>query len=98
MKVWVKVYRSGNTTLVAACDENLLGKKLKFGNTILEIGEFYHGELVEVEEALKLIEEADTANLFGRAIVEACIEKGIVSKEGVLEIEGTPHAQIYSIY
>ncbi len=98
MKVWIKIQRvtqgAKEEIVVAICDEELLGKK--FGN--FKISEhFFKGELVEIETAIKSLENATIANLVGRDIVTKAIEEGIVKKEEIKEINGIPHAQIFTI-
>ncbi|RKX44236.1 MAG: DUF424 domain-containing protein [Thermotogae bacterium] len=95
MKIYVKVYRVQGEVLVAACDEELLGKTFREGELKLEVKErFYKGELREVEELESLLEEATIANLTGERCIKKAIELGYVDKERVLYIQGVPHAQM----
>lgn len=95
MKIYVKVYRVQGEVLVAACDEELLGKTFREGELKLEVKErFYKGELREVEDLKFLLEEATIANLTGERCVSKAIELGYVNPERVLKIQGVPHAQM----
>jgi len=95
MKIYVKVYRVQGEVLVAACDEELLGKTFREGELKLEVKErFYKGELREVEDLKSLLEEATIANLTGERCVSKAIELGYVDPERVLKIQGVPHAQM----
>ncbi|USS41766.1 DUF424 domain-containing protein [Thermococcus aggregans] len=95
MKIYVKVYRVQGEVLVAACDEELLGKTFREGELKLEVKErFYKGELREVEDLKSLLEEATIANLTGERCVSKAIELGYVDPKRVLRIQGVPHAQM----
>ena len=98
MKFWLKVQNvnreSRSETIVGICDEDLLGKK----KGCLNISEyFFKGELVEIKDALKKLETATIANIIGKNITSAALEKGIISKDGIKEIEGIPQSQIFSM-
>ncbi len=93
--IYIKVYRVQGEVLLAACDEELLGKTFKEGELKLEVKErFYKGELVEESALEGLLEEATIANLTGQRCVSKAIELGYVDEERVLRIEGVPHAQM----
>ncbi len=95
MKIYVKIYRIQGEVLLAACDEELLGKTFREGELKLEVKErFYGGELREVEDLGGLLAEATIANLVGERCVSKAIELGYVDSERVLYIEGIPHAQM----
>ncbi len=93
----VKVMSVGEERIVSICDEELMGRvliderrRIKF-----RIDEpFYGGDLVELDEALEAIAASTQANLVGNRIVEAAIERGLVPREGVIEIAGVKHVQI----
>ncbi|MDK2869120.1 MAG: uncharacterized protein PWP39_355 [Pyrococcus sp.] len=94
-RMYVKVYRIQGEVLVAACDEELLGKTFREGELKLEVKErFYKGELMDVEELGRLLEEATIANLTGEKVVKKAIELGYIDENRVLRIQGVPHAQM----
>ena len=41
--MYLKIYKNGEHVLIAACDKEVLGKKLKHGNTIVEISKAFYG-------------------------------------------------------
>lgn len=95
MRIYVKVYRVQGEILLAACDEELIGKTFREGELKLEVKErFYKGELRDVKDLEKLLEEATIANLVGKRCVGKAIELGYVDKNRVLHIQGVPHAQM----
>ncbi len=93
--IYVKVYRVRGEVLLAACDEELLGRTLREGELKLEVKEsFYGGELVEEEALADLLMSATIANLVGSRCVGRAVELGYVDEGRVLNIEGVPHAQV----
>ena len=95
MEVYAKLSKCGKHVLLAACDEELLGKTLKDGKIVFKVGkEFYKGSKMPVDEAIELMEESTVVNLVGANIVNKAIEHGMVHPEAVLNICGVPHAQI----
>ena len=92
--IYVKVYRRGAEVLVAACDEDLLGRKFREGDLVLWAKEsFYGGDRVTRGELVALLRSCTIANLLGEEAVEAGIEAGIVDEENVIVVQGVPHAQ-----
>ncbi|HYM38967.1 MAG TPA: DUF424 family protein [Thermoplasmata archaeon] len=93
MPIRMRVYTQGKETLVAAADEDLLGKTFREGKFKIEVGKFYQGERATEEELLAHLRLATIGNFVGRETVEAAKKGGYVSDEGVLWIDGVPHAQ-----
>lgn len=94
-RVWVKVHRQAGRVLVAICDADLLGKELKHGKLTICVSEhFYRGFQTSIEEALELAEDADSANLMGKRIVEAAVRRGLVHREAVTEFDSVLHVLI----
>jgi uncharacterized protein len=94
--MYLKIYKNGGHVLVAACDKELLGKKLKHGSTVVEIRrDFYEGERVSEEELQRALQEATTANLFGEKTVKCAIDCGIIDSNSVIFIDCVPHAQVF---
>jgi len=94
--IYVKIHK-GPSTVVAICDENLIGKKFKEGKLVLKVSEhFFKGEKMSKEEVVKLLKNADNLDIVGKECVELAVEIGVIKKESVIEIEGVPHAQAIS--
>ncbi len=97
--IYVKIYRVQGEVLLAACDEELLGKTFREGEIKLEVRErFYKGELVEEDKLEFLLKEATVANLTGKRCVSKAIELGYVDPERVLRVQGVPHAQMARMF
>ena len=96
--VYLNTFKNPQQTLVAVCDENLLGLTFREGKLKLEVKpDFYKGVSTSVEKALKAIDSADVANLVGDSIVDAAVREGLVDATAVLRIDGVPHVQIVRI-
>lgn len=93
--ICVKLYRHGPEVLVAASDEEILGKTFKSGELRLQISEsFYKGESGGEELLVNRLEMATIANLVGEKTLEIAVRRGFVDKECVIVIGGVPHAQM----
>ena len=91
----VKVHKTQEgKKIVAVCDEELIGKKLKEKNIQLDLSsEFYNGEKKSEEDILKLFDEAYIVNLVGENAVNLGKKAGIVLEENVLYVHKIPHVQ-----
>jgi hypothetical protein len=93
--IWIKVYTTQGEILLAACDDNLLGKTFEEGELQLAVSKsFYGGEKVSHELFIKQLKIATIINLVGREVVKIASKMGMINEECVLEIDGVPHAQI----
>lgn len=96
--MYLKIYKNGEHVLVAACDREVLGRTLKYGNTVVEINRvFYEGEHVSGEKLQEALQEATTANLFGEKTIECSIKYGLIDPDSVMIIDNVPHAQIFRV-
>lgn len=99
-RFWVKVHISGGRdTVVAVCDEHLLGKSLKTKDNV-EVAidrSFYGGALVQENDISKSLKKGTILNLFGNQIVEKTAELGLVNPKAAIKIGGQLHVQIINI-
>lgn len=91
---YVKIHKKNENRIVSICDKDLLGKTFEEGNRILEVNDFYKGELIDKEEVKKYLCE-DTLNLVGKNIISLALELEIINKESIVIIKGIPHAQVF---
>ena len=93
--VYLKTFTADKRTMVACCDEDLIGKTFREGRLRLSLEQGFYGDTVwAVGEALVLLDKADIMNLVGKTIIDAAIEKGIVHPAAVIVISGIPHVQV----
>ena len=91
----IKSYRD----VVAVCDKELIGKKFEEGISQLDVKEnFFKGresskeEVCEIMRDMKL--EDSTFNIVGEKSIQTALKAGIITKEGVGEIQGIPFALV----
>ena len=97
-RVYVKSMRSGRDTVVAVCDEEILGETLEGGRVPFTVSEsFYKGALGEIEEAIEAMKRATICNLVGKSIVDAAIKNRMVHERAVMYFGDVPHAQIIKL-
>lgn len=94
----VKIHESYRK-IAAICDSELLGKKFEQGNMQIEVKkEFYGGEKKTEKEIIKIMKflaaEDIMFNIIGPKSIDIALKTGIISKEGIIEIQGIPHALV----
>jgi hypothetical protein len=88
----------GKDKILAACDQDLMGKTISNGSLSLEIRhEFYGSNLCKKEKLLQLSKKATIINVIGRRCVSTLTKIGLIDKKNVLLISGVPHAQLIRI-
>jgi hypothetical protein len=93
--IYVKIHVHKHDRILAACDEEVLGKIFSGNDIKIEVSEgFYGGELISEEDFVERTKSVSIMNLVGNAVVERAIAEGIVSEEYVLEIGEIKHAQV----
>jgi hypothetical protein len=93
--IWMKEYTTQGEVLLAACDDEVLGKTFCEGELELMVSEsFYRGEKVSSEFFITKIKSATIVNLVGKEVIDIALELGLITPEGIIEIDGVPHAQI----
>jgi hypothetical protein len=93
----MKIHTRGGEVLVAACDADLIGRTLRDGELRLHVSSFYDGDDVTEEDFIRQLKLATIGNLVGSETVEAARKAGLVGKDGILWIDGVPHAQLFVI-
>ncbi len=92
-KIFLKKHIQGQNIVVAAADEEIVGKEFRENNKKLAVSKtFYRGELFEIEAAVEILKKAKNFNIVGQNIVGAAIAAKIIHELAVLTIQGIPHA------
>ena len=90
-----KLYRTDRDTLLAASDEELVGRKVRFGAVDIEIAEsFYGADPVTEDELVDSFRECTIANLMGSRTIAVARRLGLIRDGNVLDLGGVPHAQL----
>ncbi len=94
----MKLHRVGGDIILAACDAELLGRRLEEGRLRLEVNTaFYGGFLASLDELAEYMGKATIMNLVGEHAVSKAVEEGYVHPEAIIRIAGVPHAQVVSV-
>jgi len=85
--------------IVALSDKDLLGKTFEEGNKNIQIRpSFFEGDVKSKEEIVQILQdmarEDATFNIVGKKSIDAALEAGIISKEGIIEIDSVPVALV----
>ena len=85
--------------VVAVCDKDVYGRRLKEGDRVLDLsGPFFNGEVLGEDEVRERIadynKEDATFNIVGERSVAIAKSMGLVKDEGVMTIEGVPFALV----
>jgi len=96
--MFVKIHKSLRT-VIAICDSDLIGKKFEEGKRQLHIREnFYKDKEVNKEELIEILKrqsmEDASFNIVGKESTRVALELGIIKKEGIHKIKGTPFALV----
>ncbi len=90
-----RIHKHGDERLLAACDEELLGRTFSEGVVKVTISENFYGLDKMTEETLgERMGSVTIMNLFGERTISVGIEKGFVTPENVLIVAGIKHAQV----
>jgi hypothetical protein len=94
----VKIHKSYRQ-VVAICDSELLGKQFEQGEKILDVREsFFNGEEKNEKGIIEIMKgmarEDATFNIIGKESCNAALKAGIISKEGIMKVQGIPFALV----
>ena len=93
--MFVKIHRNERDTILAACDEHLVGMTFREEGKRLDVSEiFYKGEAVGRDALVDRMKSVSIMNLVGDEVVTIAIEEGYVSEDNVIEIDGVKHVQV----
>ncbi len=93
--MYVKIHIHERDTILAACDEDLVGRTFRADGKKLDVSEiFYKGESVSREVLARRMKEASIMNLVGEESVAVAIEEGYATADSIIEIDGVKHVQV----
>ncbi len=95
----VKIHKRDGKTLVAVCDDSLLGKTFEENGKQIDLsGDFYKGDIRSNLETGDLIRNADMVNLVGEESIKIGIEEGVIEESQIIHVQGIPHAQAIIVH
>ena len=93
--MFVKIHRNERDTILAACDEHLVGKTFREEGKRLDVSEiFYKGESIGRDAFIDRMKNVSIMNLVGDEVIAIAIEEGYASEENVIVIDGVKHVQV----
>ena len=99
VRVYLNKFIVEGKLFVSICDESLYGKKISTANGEIIVAEpFYGGELVDIDTALKIADEAFSVNLLGEKVVNEALRKGLIHEKSITRIDGIPYAIVVSSF
>ncbi len=99
-RIAVKVHISGQYTLLAMCDEDLLGKEVNHGGVRVKFTKSFFGDSLldpDSPELDAMLARADSITAFGRTCVERLARTFPSVPEAMVEVGGIPHVQIFKV-
>lgn len=89
--IWYKLYKRHEIVLAIA-DEELMDREFEDGDSILKVGHFYKGELIDEGEIPNLLKQATVINAVGDRSVGTLVAEGLVKTP--MTVSGIPHVQV----
>ncbi|MCV0413121.1 DUF424 family protein [Nitrosarchaeum sp.] len=98
MRFSVKITEYQKNLMLNICDAELLGKSISENELTMKISESYYGnEIIEIDEAKKLLESSNIINMVGKDTISLSLELGIGSENGVKKISGVPFLIVFKM-
>jgi hypothetical protein len=98
--MYLKIHKTKNGKIIAACDAELVGTVLEEGRLCLDLKahkDFYVGKKANERELIAALRDFSSVNLVGKKVVEIAAKTGIVEEKYIKYIKGIPYIQIYKI-
>jgi hypothetical protein len=89
--MYVKIHKSNDRSIIAICDEDLIGKKFSQKNLVLDVTErFYKGEIMSDEKVIELMKSGSNLNIVGKKSINLAIKNGIIESNNIIKIDNIP--------
>ncbi|MCE9653145.1 MAG: DUF424 domain-containing protein [Nitrosarchaeum sp.] len=98
MQFSIKITEYQKNLMLNICDAELLGKNIIQNELTMKISESYYGDqIIEKDEAKKLLESSTIINMVGKNTISLSLELGIGSENGVKKISGVPFLIVFKM-
>ena len=98
MQFCVKIIEYQKKLMLNICDADLLGKNISQNELTMTISKSYYGDqIVEKDEAKKLLENSSIINMVGKNTISLSLDIGVGSENGVKKISGVPFLIVFKI-
>ncbi len=89
MNMFARMHRKGDETVLAVCDEDIIGVTLEGDGRRMTVHEaFYKGSSVDEETLVEWMRSAGSMNIVGNEAVEVAIRAGYADPEDAFEVGG----------
>jgi hypothetical protein len=100
--IYLKLHHTEKGTIIAMCDENLIGKVLKDKELEIDLNKysvFYKGDLVNKEKAASMIKVSSffSANIVGKESVDVFENSFEFDKGSVRKIGDVPFLHVFKL-
>ncbi len=98
--MFLRIHQTGKGKVVAACDEDLIGRILDDGKAYMDLDRyraFYVGEKAGKDEVKDALRSFASANLVGKESVSVALTAKVAGDDDIMYINNTPYIQIYNI-
>ena len=95
--MYARIHKHGDERILAACDEELLGKTFRGNGAKITVSEqFYRGETdpITPEAFVERMKSVTIMNLVGDEVIRLAMEAGHVHEDNIIVIGGVKHAQV----
>lgn len=93
--MFMKIHVHESDSILAACDEDLIGKTFRGDGMKLDVNQaFYGGSKVDRAVLAENMASVSIMNLVGDETVSVAIEEGYASADSIIEIGGVKHVQV----
>lgn len=98
--MYIRIHETPQDRVVAACDEELIGRVLEDGKARLDLERyrsFYAGAKAGADELRNALGAFSSANLVGKGPVDVAVAMGLAGEKDVMYINRIPYIQIYRL-
>jgi hypothetical protein len=96
----MRIHRVRSEVVLAACDEELLGRELPVGSAGRKVpvsSQFYGERVVAAEELRWALHRCTIANLLGERVLAEAEREGLLAPGARGMLGGVPHAEIIAM-
>ncbi len=100
MLMYLNIHDVKDGKIVAACDKELLGKKLSEGEKVLDLKKhqgFYKGKVATEKQLSDALRDFSSANLIGNKTTSIAIKAGMATEKALAYINSIPYLQLYRL-
>lgn len=98
MQFCAKIIEHEKKLMLNICDAELIGKNISQNELTVVISKSYYGDqIIEKDEAKKLLQNSSIINMAGKNTVSLSLELEVGSENGVKKISGVPFLIVFKI-